>query len=197
MPIYIAFKELLSCDIVDEGALTTTLFSSENELLNRFNDIIAQPQFQKVLEKNYRAFTKLNEFYSNLYKEPIGFFSKLKKFIGLESKTNDPDDTTDIFPIQNNEIDMTKEELNALLEERETKLKTEFTTQLEGLKSDLQSEKEETSSLKEQLKEAKDKITQLESAPAEDHANGQKDTTSAKKGLGPAHAELKAKYKLP
>lgn len=208
MPIYVKFGELVSCDIVDEGALTTTLFSADNELLNRFNDCITHPEFKKMLDLNFKSFTPLNEFYANHYKKTVSLFQKFKEFVGLESKPiiepeKGPDDIdTDIFPdisqLSNTDIDMTKEELNAILDEREMALKTDFSAKITGLQTDLDTEKGKTAELETKLKAAETKVLELEATPGAEHASGETNTTPTKgKGLGPAHAELKAKYNLP
>jgi len=206
MPIYIKFKELISCDIVDEGALTTTLFSAENEMLNRFNDILAHPEFKIMLEQNFKSFTPLNEFYANHYKKPLGLAARIKEFLGFEPKTplemeKGPDEVTDTTPVitqlSNTDIDMTKEELNAILDERETALKTELSGKIDSLQTELDSEKTKSSELETKLKAAEDKIKELEATPAEEHAAGETSTQTKLKGLGPHHAALKAEYKLP
>jgi hypothetical protein len=175
-------------------------------MLNRFNDIITHPEFKNMLGQNFKSFTPLNEFYANHYKKPLGLAARIKEFLGFEPKAPlemeaGPDEVIDNTPVitqlSNTDIDMTKEELNAILDERETALKTEFSDKIEGLQTELNSEKEKSSDLEVKLKSATDKIAELEATPAEEHAGGETSTQTKLKGLGPAHTELKARYKLP
>ena len=92
---------------------------------------------------------------------------------------------------------MTKEELNALLDERVNSLKSEFSAQVEGIKSELEAEKTKSADLETKLEAATEKIAKLEATPAEEHTSGETTTTTLKQGLGPAHAALKAKWNLP
>lgn len=205
MPIYVKLGELLCCDIVADGAVTNTLFSAGDEMLNRFNDIIAHPEFPVLLEHNYKSFTKLNEFYANRYKKSVSLFQRVKELFGAapnEVPPAGPDDVIDnslaISQPSNTDIDMTKEELNAILDERETALKTDFSEKITGLQADLDTEKTKTTELESKLKAAEAKVLELEATPGAEHVGGEKDTTPGKaKGLGPAHAALKAKYNLP
>lgn len=60
---YVAFDSMRCCDLVDEGALTETLFSTDDTLKNKFNDIIHNPGFMRMLESNPEQFPVLNEHY--------------------------------------------------------------------------------------------------------------------------------------
>lgn len=119
--VFISFKKLTGCDIVSKGALTNKLFSSHS-LLNKFQEIMNDPEFIKVLEIHYEEMPILSEFFNSKL-EP----SMLRKFKELFYKpkshnlnVNDmaknevtPDQESSDYSKQFNEL---KEEVKSLKE---------------------------------------------------------------------------------
>jgi hypothetical protein len=75
--IFAAFKDLISTDIVEKGAVTDRLFS-EDTLYQRFHDIIAEPGFSEMLAENEENFPQLTDHF--MQKGNHGIFQALKRF---------------------------------------------------------------------------------------------------------------------
>lgn len=82
---YAEFSRLFSCDIVDQGALTDTLFSAgkDSGAAATFARIVNDPKFIEFLEENHTEFPQLKEF----YQEQVGFSVK-KLFQGIFSSSS-------------------------------------------------------------------------------------------------------------
>lgn len=99
-PAYVAFKRLISCDIVDEGALTDSLFSDEASGPRAFAEIISAPGFVEWFKAHHQMFPQLAEFYAEQDK-----FSIRKFFTSIFSNaSHDMDPITNtpapIVPLQ-------------------------------------------------------------------------------------------------
>lgn len=79
--VYVSFGEGRSCDIVENGALTDSLFSG-NALLDQFQTIIQNPQFPALLEEYGDKFPVLAEHYYSKKKSTL--WDAIKKFLNPE-----------------------------------------------------------------------------------------------------------------
>lgn len=144
--IYVEFKELVSCDIVDDGALTDSLYDS-GSLQVQFNDIINHPDFTKVLETNYQSFTVLNEFYAKQNdKGLMGYIKNLFKNKSTEMDTDTQKETatetttsteeTTAYAALEAKFDQKLEELTASYDQKLEAQKTAYETQITALKNE-------------------------------------------------------------
>lgn len=85
-PAYVAFKRLISCDVVDEGALTESLFSDASSGPRMFGEIIGAPGFVEWFKINYQHYPQLQEFYQEQDK-----FSIRKFFTSIFNNSKDMD----------------------------------------------------------------------------------------------------------
>lgn len=94
-PAYVAFEKLISCDIVESGALTESLFSDNgsNMQLRSFVRLLNEPSFIEFLEENSGMFPKLGEFYKGQFE-----FSFTKSFANLFKKSHKVDDSKNTQP---------------------------------------------------------------------------------------------------
>lgn len=91
---FVAFKRLISCDIVDDGALTDSLFSAGDvNGASAFADIINAPGFVEWFKANHTHFPQLAEFYSQQDK-----FSFRNFFTSIFAKEMDPKSTAPVAP---------------------------------------------------------------------------------------------------
>lgn len=76
-PAYVAFKRLMSCDIVDEGALTESLFSANDDGAARMlQQIVNAPGFKDFMRDNHEHFPQLSEFYKDKFETSFTKFAK-------------------------------------------------------------------------------------------------------------------------
>lgn len=68
-PVFAEFKDITSCDIVDNGALTDNLFSfSDRPFAQHFAQIIAAPGFMEFFKENEDNFPELQNHFQHKYK---------------------------------------------------------------------------------------------------------------------------------
>lgn len=135
----------------------------------------------------------------------------LKAAIGINQKQPDGIADDPLHAIQEfskNNIDMTKEETQAMLDTTVAGIEAQFSKKVEELQTQfaaktdaLEAEnKKLEASLKDtetQLEAAKAEIKTLSASAADDHADGKKDTGKGKVSMGANHEWLKARYNLP
>lgn len=95
-PAYVAFKRLISCDIVDEGALTDSLFASNQPgAAKMFADIVNAPGFIEFMRENHQHFPQLQSFYRDLSTWSVGkFFQNIfSKNTNMNTDANAPEQT--------------------------------------------------------------------------------------------------------
>lgn len=80
--IYPKFEKLKYVDVVDEGAVTDSMFSS-SEMLNNFLAITNHPHFSQLLESNYDKMTVLSDFFSK--KTKPSFLSQMRSWLGKDT----------------------------------------------------------------------------------------------------------------
>jgi hypothetical protein len=91
---FVAFKRLISCDIVDEGALTDSLFSDADQSAGRtLAGIVNAPGFTEWFKLNYSHFPQLAEFYQQQSQ-----FSLRNFFTSIFAKEMDPKSTAPVAP---------------------------------------------------------------------------------------------------
>lgn len=92
--VFVAFKRLISCDIVDEGALTDSLFSEADQGAGKMlSSIVSAPGFVQWFKDNHTHFPQLAEFYSQQDK-----FSFRNFFTSIFAKEMDPKSTAPVAP---------------------------------------------------------------------------------------------------
>lgn len=84
-PAYVKFKSLISCDVVDNGALTDGLFSAgmDSGIVHRFQEITNAPGFIEFFRANESAFPNISNFYQEKYR-----FNLSRFFSGIFSNTD-------------------------------------------------------------------------------------------------------------
>lgn len=76
-PVYAEFEALYSCDLIDEGALTSSLFSKEvDRQMQHFAQMANSPEFIKMLREHEDDFPALNEHFSKKYAFTFNKFFK-------------------------------------------------------------------------------------------------------------------------
>lgn len=156
-PAYVAFKRLISCDIVDEGALTDSLFSSSDQGAPRmFADIVNAPGFIEFLRSNHQHFPQLQSFYRDLNTWTLGkFFGNL-----FTQNTNTGMNTDAPAP-------QTTEAASTTPASPETPVEAATAPQTQEAAADNSTQVQE---LQNQLAALQNRIAELEKQPAAEHS---------------------------
>lgn len=97
-PVFAEFKDITSCDIVDNGALTDNLFSfSDRPFAQHFAQIIAAPGFMEFFKENEDNFPELQNHFQHKYKFS---FPKIisQLFSNQKIEMEDPKTPTPVTP---------------------------------------------------------------------------------------------------
>ncbi len=163
--VYPKLKELKSTDIVDEGAATNSLFSS-NELGDVLHEICTNPDFFVMMEACHEEFPMLAEFYSSKLKKPL-----IKQFKDLFIKAEDDSTLSEDNTTLKNELHNLKSQLNKMEKEKET-----LEQEKEGLEAENTKLKKDVEKMKSDIKEIKSKIIPGQTLGNEGDGGGKDDT---------------------
>jgi len=109
-PAYFKFASLGSVDLVDEGAATNSLFSSQDELADAAHALLNTPGIEQVLSSH--KFPVLDEFYN---KGSKSILESLKSLLGLNKEES-------TLINQENQEDVENTEILAQLKDAQTEL---------------------------------------------------------------------------
>lgn len=98
--VYFKFASLGSVDLVDEGAATNSLFSSQDELADAAHNLFSTPGIEQVLASH--KFPVLEEFYSKSGSTSI--LDSLKTLLGLNKPESTLSNQVNIEDVENTEI---------------------------------------------------------------------------------------------
>ena len=135
----------------------------------------------------------------------------LKAAIGITKKGPDDIDGDTNHATQdfsNNDIEMTKEEMQEMLDAQASNIQTQFSAKVDELQAQfaakvtaLEDEKATTEAattdIAQQLEAAKAEVARLSLEAAADHSGGVTDTGKGKVSMGANHEWLKSKFDLP
>ena len=153
--IYIAWSSGRSCDLVGDGALTESLFSTET-LADKLHNITNHPKFNEMMQQHGDNFTPLNEYYHK--KSDNSILQKIKQFFKKETMEPTP---------QTPEIAITPEITAAAAPEAAT-TENKFEERFAELENKLNALAAEKLNLLEKIS---DMETQLSELPADTHTS--------------------------
>jgi hypothetical protein len=162
--VYFKFASLSSVDLVDEGAATNSLFSSQEELADAAHNLLNTPGIEQVLSSH--KFPVLEEFYSK--SGSTSLLDSLKSLLGLNKEEST------LSNIQNTE-DVDNTEILAQLKDAQTELAAvtkanqDLTTELATVKT---ANADLTTKLSDLETNLSARIEKLEKTPLAKHSLG-------------------------
>lgn len=134
-PVYFKFDKLTSVDLVDEGAATNTLFTTQDELAAAAHTLLNAPGIEDVLAKN--TFPVLEQLYGA--HKGTSIIDNLKALLGLDKRESHSITSQKESEVDNTQFDQLKAEIDAkdvkiaALEKENGDLKTTVTAAQDAL----------------------------------------------------------------
>lgn len=99
-PCFAEFQKVYSCDIVDDGALTSSLFSEGSQAAARqFGELLKTPGFMEFFRENEDQFPQLQSYFHDKYKVSIPKLFK-SLFSNHKEEMEDPKPTPSAAPVE-------------------------------------------------------------------------------------------------
>ena len=174
--VYLKFDQLRSVDIVDEGAATDKLFTSQDELAQAAHDLLHTPGIEDILASH--RFPVLEQLYG-AHHEPESILDRLKALLGLSKDVSHP-----ITP--QNQEDVDQETFNKL--QADVTAKDAEIAALKAEKEKLAKDAASVTELTSALTALTNRIDALEKTPQAKHSQGNEEDEPAQ--------EKVAAYKL-
>ncbi len=178
-PVLLKFDELISVDLVDEGAATDSLFSTEDRWKETVRRVLSSPEIEQHLATE--EWPVLDAFYKNKITQKVSIIDQLKALIGL-GNAEENFETEKTENVENNE---SKEVVQPATTEQvamSAQITEEFTKMMSAQQDLL-------AKLTEQVEALSARVSNVENSPAADHAVGDEEVSAQK--------ELKAYEKNP
>jgi len=161
-PVFVEFKRLFSCDIVDQGALTDSLFSATGgptSAARTFAEIVNAPGFIEWMREHEDHFPQLQAYYQDKFKWSLGRF-----FSGIFTQSKDMSTETQVT--QPEAPEETPVALAPVAAEPATEQMAAPHPDIEALSSQVAQLQAETTRLLEELAARDARITELSAQPA-------------------------------
>jgi hypothetical protein len=154
-PVYFKFDKLTSVDLVDEGAATNTLFSTQDELAAAAHQVLNAPGIEDILSKN--NFPVLEQLYGA--NKGTSLIDSLKSLLGLTNKESHSITT------KSEDVDATQfETLNAAITAKDA--------ELAALKTENAELKTTVTAAQDALTKITERVEALEKTPLAKHEQG-------------------------